>query len=231
MTPAQHFIKRKWTEAIGGIRATRSLHDNLIIQKERFRSLLHKLNSSAAAAPLSPRGLPQIHHAFRVCPCIKASGLAFLVQQQRSLPIPASEDRCLTVSSIFSSISCNLQFFSLHSYAFSFHYCLVEMISKSFIALLILTLTSSVNAAAIGPRQAVGGDGVSARDRNNPAGESVPLRPRCTRKTLLTSDLGLARDGMPPILERAAAPIPVVAFHKKRKFLFLSLSLPRCRLC
>ena len=104
------------------------------------------------------------------------------------------------------------------------------MISKSFIALLILALTCSVNAAAIGPRQAVGGDGVSARDRGNPAGESVPPRPR-TRKTLITSDLGLARDGMPPILERAAAPIPVVAFHKKRKFLFLSLSLPRCRLC
>ena len=32
-------------------------------------------------------------------------------------------------------------------------YCLVDMISKSSIALLILTLTSSVNAAAIAPRQ------------------------------------------------------------------------------
>ena len=33
------------------------------------------------------------------------------------------------------------------------------MISKSFIALLILALTSSVNAAAIDPRHPTGGDG------------------------------------------------------------------------
>ena len=46
-------------------------------------------------------------------------------------------------------------------------YFLVEMISKSFIALFILALTCSVNAAAIAPRQPVGGDGgsdVGARD-------------------------------------------------------------------
>jgi hypothetical protein len=44
------------------------------------------------------------------------------------------------------------------------------MISKSCIALLVLALTSSVNAAAIAPRQAVS-DGVSVRDRGNPARE------------------------------------------------------------
>jgi hypothetical protein len=70
------------------------------------------------------------------------------------------------------------------------------MISKSFIALLILALTSSVNAAAIAPRQPLGGDGGS--DIGPPDCQFLlGLVVRAWRRTLLTSDLGLARDGVP----------------------------------
>ncbi|KAF8502614.1 hypothetical protein F5888DRAFT_1665576, partial [Russula emetica] len=65
------------------------------------------------------------------------------------------------------------------------------MISKSFIALSILALTVSVNAAAISPR-------LLARD--------------------------VASLALPPISERAAAPIAVVE-KRLRKFLFLSLAV------
>jgi len=98
------------------------------------------------------------------------------------------------------------------------------MISKSFIALLILALTSSVNAAAI-----------------SPARQFLVLRER----TLLTfTNLGFARQDfeaaiatpavtaiatppLPPVLERAAAPALVVAINKRRlgRFLILILSL------
>jgi hypothetical protein len=59
---------------------------------------------------------------------------------------------------------------------------------------------------------------------------SVPPRPPCTRRTLLTPDLGFARrdiEPAPPILKRAPAPAPVVVSNERRlrKFKFLSASL------
>jgi hypothetical protein len=84
-------------------------------------------------------------------------------QQQRSYsnPVSSSEDRCLSLYLLSNSFfSYYLLFTSLRLAGPSlthFHstllYCLVEMISKPSIALLILALTSSVNAAAIAPRQ------------------------------------------------------------------------------
>jgi hypothetical protein len=141
-----------------------SVATTTLIQKERYRSLRslqRELSSCAAAAPLSPRGLPQlgpeIHHALRVYPCIKASGLApALVQQQRLTPpfkYPSSEERCLTVFTIFRyfpAILLSLHLADSESYAHSFHSYLVEMISKSVAALSILALTSFVNAAPAG---------------------------------------------------------------------------------
>jgi hypothetical protein len=134
---------------------------------------LRKLSSNAAAAPLTPRGLPQIHHAFRVCLCIKASGWPALFSSSAhnpfQLPRTGSSQSLLSVV-LFLQFSYHFTWPVRVLYALIPPYCLVEMISKSFIALLILALTSSVNAAAITPRQAVS-DGVSARDRGNPAGE------------------------------------------------------------
>jgi hypothetical protein len=109
---------------------------------------LRQFSSSAAAAPLSPR-LPQIHHPFRISPCIKASGL-------RSQPCSLPRFRFQRTG---ASQSLSLVLFLLSSSHFTLdgpsptrsHPTLVEMISKSFIGLLILALTSFVNAAAIPP--------------------------------------------------------------------------------
>jgi hypothetical protein len=143
-----------------------------------------------------------------------------LVQQQRSYPalVSSSEDRCLPVSifSFFSYYTFPASLGRSESHTLSSHLiCIVEMISKSFIILSILALTSYVNAAPVGP-----------------AGQFL-FGPRCTRRTLLTFDLGFSldlRSPVPPIAERAPAPIAVNERRRLRKFLFLSFAV-RGRLC
>ena len=92
---------------------------------------------------------PCMYKSLKLQPCS--------VQQQLPYPVLvlSSEDRCLTLYFLFFfcylfsftwPVRVLLSFHIPHSNLFS-----VKMIPKSLVALLILSLTTSVNAAAIGP--------------------------------------------------------------------------------
>lgn len=85
-----------------------------------FLMSLRKLSSSAAEAPLSPRGFPQIHHAFRVCTCLAVyKSLRPQACSCSTIIFSFHLQRTDTTSTI--SIRVTRSFPATEPYAFTFH--------------------------------------------------------------------------------------------------------------
>ena len=133
-------------------------HDYIMIQAHCYNQRVQLYNNSIALTTpvLARSSMPHCtnhyhqanlsHFSFWVCPCIKASGLSpALVQQQ----LFRGQKPCSL--NFLPAIYLLFHIFGQVLLTLIPPYSPVKMISKSFLALLIITLTSSIIAAPIAP--------------------------------------------------------------------------------